>query len=307
MLGRENLTRFRVLCHDCTDSSRLVSVGKTKCGGICRLNRAYCEADIRIATGFIEPHFFAGFSGGAKAIMPGIAGLETICHFHRAQLIAHPGVTWGETANNPLLNLAREVVSFLPPDFIVNVSLNHQKEITEIFIGNFISAHEQGCRRVAAESFIAVPWKFPVVVTTNSGYPLDMNFYQTVKGISAAAGIVEEGGSIIIASECSNGIPAGSPFEKLLMQPHSPEELLEKIMLNHETACDQWQVQVLLQIILKCRVFLYSTLDRHLEHRTRIVFIDDIEKALESERISRGIDPLPVAVMPLGPLTIPFV
>jgi len=306
MLGRENLGRFRVLCHDCTDSSRLVSVGKTKCGGICRLNQAYCEADIRIATGFIEPHFFAGFSGGAKAIMPGIAGLETIRHFHRAKLIAHPGVTWGETVKNPLLNLAREVVSFLPPDFIVNVSLNHQKEITEFFIGDFISAHEQGCRHVADESFIKVPRKFPVVVTTNSGYPLDMNFYQTVKGISAAAGIVEDGGSIIIASECSNGIPAGSSFEKLLLQPHSTEELLHNIMKSHETSYDQWQVQALLQILLKWRVSLYSSMNHHLQKRTRVAFIDDIEKALESERISYGTRPFSVAVMPLGPLTIPF-
>ncbi len=307
MLGHENLDRFRVLSHDCTDSYRLAAVGTTKCGGICRLNRAYCEADIRIATGFIEPHFFAGFSGGAKAIMPGIADIETIRHFHRAKLIAHPGVTWGETADNPLLNLAREVVSLLPPDFIVNVSLNHQKEITEFFIGDFISAHEQGCRHVAEESFTAVPRKFPVVVTTNSGYPLDMNFYQTVKGISAAAGIVEDGGSIIIASECGNGIPAESPFEKLLLQPHSPEGLLDKIMKNHETACDQWQVQALLQILLKCRVSLYSELDHHLQKRTRVAFIDDIEKTLESERLYYGIEPLPVAVMPLGPLTIPIV
>jgi len=307
MLGRENLDRFRVLCHDCMDSSRLVNVGKTKCGGICRLNRAYCEADIRIATGFIEPHFFAGFSGGAKAIMPGIAGLETIRHFHRAKLIAHPGVTWGETVENPLLNLSREVVSFLPPDFIVNVSLNHQKEITEFFIGDFISAHQKGCRQVAHESFIAVPRKFPVVVTSNSGYPLDMNFYQTVKGISAAAGIIEDGGSIIIASECSNGIPAGSSFEKLLLQPHSTEELLDNMMKGHETAYDQWQVQTLLQILLKCNVSLYSSMNHHLQKRTRVAFIDSIEKALESERISYGIQPLPVAVMPLGPLTIPFV
>ncbi|MBW1899810.1 MAG: hypothetical protein JRI61_12245 [Deltaproteobacteria bacterium] len=206
-----------------------------------------------------------------------------------------------------MLNLAREVVAFLPPDFIVNVSLNHQKEITEFFIGDFISAHEQGCRHVAEESFTEVPRKFPVVVTTNSGYPLDMNFYQTVKGISAAAGIVEEGGSIIIASECSNGIPVGSSFEKLLLQPHSPEVLLEKIMKSHETACDQWQVQALLQILLKCRVSLYSDLNRHLQKRTRVAFIDDIEKALESERLSYRIEPLPVGVMPLGPLTIPFV
>jgi len=307
MLGRENLTRFRVVCHDCTDNSRLVSVSKTRCGGICLLNQAYCEADIRIATGFIEPHFFAGFSGGAKAIVPGIAGLETIRHFHRAKLIAHPGVTWGETEGNPLLNLSREMVSLLPPDFIVNVTLNHQKEITGFFIGDVILAHEQGCRKAAEESFIEVPRKFPVVVTTNSGYPLDQNFYQTIKGISAASRIVEDGGSIIIASECGNGIPSGSPFEKLLMQPVSARELLDRIMGSHETAYDQWQVQVLLQVLLKCNVFLYSTLDRHLEQRTRIVFIDDIKKALELERISRGLDPLPVAVMPFGPLTIPFV
>ncbi len=307
MLGRENLDRFRVLCHDCTDSSRLVHVGATKCGGTCLLNRAYCEADIRIATGFIEPHFFAGFSGGAKAIVPGIAGLETIRHFHRAKLIAHPGVTWGETADNPLLNLARAMVALLPPDFIVNVSLNHQKEITELFMGDFISAHQKGCRYVAPESFIAVPRKFPVVVTTNSGYPLDMNFYQSVKGISAAARIVEDGGSIIIASECGNGIPAGSSFEKLLMQPVSSRELLDAVLKSHETAYDQWQVQALLQILSKCRVFLYSSMSHHLQKRTRVAFIDDIEKTLESERRSCGTPILPVAVMPLGPLTIPFV
>jgi nickel-dependent lactate racemase len=285
----------------------MVRVGKTACGGICLLNQAYCEADIRIATGFIEPHFFAGFSGGAKAIVPGIAGLETIQYFHRAQLIAHPSVTWGKTAENPLLNLAREMVALLPPDFVVNVTLNHQKEITDFFVGDFISAHEQGFRRAAEESFIAVPRKFPVVVTSNSGYPLDMNFYQTVKGISAAAGIVEEGGSIIIVSECGNGIPAGSHFEKLLLQPVSTRELFEHIMESRETVHDQWQVQILLKILLKYNVFLYSTLDRQQQKRIRVTFIDDIQKALDAERISRGIEPLPVAVMPLGPLTIPFV
>jgi len=129
MLGRENMNHFQMICHDCSDHSMLVSKGKSACGGICMLHRAYCEADIKIATGFIEPHFFAGFSGGAKSIVPGIAGLEPIQHFHRSELIAHKNTTWGETADNPLQDLPLELLSLCPPDSIFNVSLNHQKRL----------------------------------------------------------------------------------------------------------------------------------------------------------------------------------
>ncbi|MBW1892991.1 MAG: nickel-dependent lactate racemase [Deltaproteobacteria bacterium] len=306
MLGRENLDRFKVLCHDCRDNSMLMHMGKSACGGTCILNRVYCEADIKIATGFIEPHFFAGFSGGAKAIVPGIAGLETISYFHRSELIAHPNTTWGETADNPLQKLTREMVSLCPPDFIVNVSLNHQKEIAGIFVGDYIEAHEEGCLNVSRESCTKVPQKFPLVITSNSGYPLDMNFYQTIKGISAASRIVEKGGSIIIASECRQGIPEGSHFEQIMSRGISSRKLLQEIMARKTAAYDDWQVQVLLEIIQDCDVFLYSSMGPDLQEKARVTFIEDIENKMEALRMAFGFETMSMAALPLGPLTIPL-
>jgi len=306
MLGREILSRFRVVNHDCCTPETLVNAGTSLCGGPCWINRYYAEADVRVATGFIEPHFFAGFSGGAKAIVPGVAGLETILHLHRAGMIAHPNSTWGRMEGNPTLDLTREFVSFCPPDFIVNVTLNLEQEITDIFVGDFVGAHERGCLRAAEEACIRVPRSFPVVVTTNSGYPLDMDYYQTVKGLCAAAGITAEGGAILAASECSQGIPTGSMFERTLSSRKSSEDLLQEIMETDETRYDQWQVQSLLQVILKHRVFLFSSLGADQERMTRVRHIHDMEKALLD--LSREYDesPLPVAVLPMGPLTIPI-
>ena len=306
MLGRENLKRFRVISHDCRDPSHLVRVGSSADGGICHLNRIYCEADIRLCTGFIEPHFFAGFSGGGKAIVPGIAGLDTICHAHRAELIAHPDTTWGNIDANPLQKLIREMVCLCPPDCIVNVSLNNCKEMTDIFIGDCIAAHEEGCRLVREVTCVPAARKYPVVVTSNSGYPLDMNYYQTVKGLSAAARITEDGGSIIMASECSQGIPAESAFEKMLALPTASERLLDDILKASPTEIDQWQAQVLLQIIGRYRVYLFSALSRTLQPITRVEHIDDIGATLHALKEESRAERLSVAVLPMGPMTIPM-
>lgn len=306
MLGPKNLDRFKVICHNCRDDAMLTTIGKSSCGGTCTLNRIYTDADIKIATGFIEPHFFAGFSGGAKAIVPGIAGFDTISYFHRSELIAHEDTTWGKTDGNPLQHLAREMVSLCPPDGIVNVTLNHQKDMTDIFIGDYIDAHEEGCRRAFRESCTRLEQTFPLVITSNSGYPLDMNFYQTIKGLSAASRIVEKGGSIIIASECRSGIPGGSHFEKLLERDISSALLLDDIMHRKTAAYDEWQVQILLQIIRHCSVFLYSSMGPELQTKTRIAFIDDIERKMEALRTRAGFEAMPVAILPMGPLTIPL-
>jgi len=306
MLGGKILSRFKVVNHDCCTPEALVHIGKSTCGGPCLINRYYVEADVRIATGFIEPHFFAGFSGGAKAIVPGIAGLETVLHLHRAAMIAHPNSTWGELKGNPTLELTREFVSFCPPDFIVNVTLNLQQEITDIFVGHFIRAHEQGCVRTMREACTRVPRTFPLVVTTNSGYPLDMDYYQTVKGLCAAARITAAGGVIVAASECSQGIPGGSMFERILSSAKSSEELLDEIMTTEETSYDQWQVQSLLQVLLKHRVYLFSSLGSAQQLVTRVRHVRDLEEILLD--LSRDFDesPLPIAVLPRGPLTIPI-
>lgn len=304
MLG-DAAARFRIVNHDCQDAKELVLVGRSSCGGECWMNRAWVEADCRIGTGFIEPHFFAGFSGGSKAIVPGIAGLKTIQHFHRSRLIAHPGTTWGDVARNPLQALTREMTALCPPHFIVNVTLNLRKEITAVFAGETIAAHDAGCAMALHEAMRPVSRRFPVVVTTNSGYPLDQNFYQTVKGISAASRIVEPGGTIVVASRCNNGLPDEGEFRALLSDPRSSADLLKAILASEKTPHDQWQVQTLLQCLENADIVLHSSLPPRDHVATRTRHTNDIGRTLDELRAKRGVARLPVAVMPMGPLTIP--
>nr|MBA3707451.1 DUF2088 domain-containing protein [Planctomycetota bacterium] len=271
------------------------------------INRAYVDADLRLATGFIEPHFYAGFSGGSKAIVPGIAGLRTVQHFHRASIIAHPRTTWGDIASNPLQALTREMVALCPPDFIVNVTLNLAKAITGVFAGEVRAAHDAGSTRAIAEAMVTVPRSFPVVVTTNSGYPLDQNYYQTVKGISAAARIVEPGGTILVASECRNGLPREGEAAAILATPKPSAELLASILASTHTRHDQWQVQTLLQCLAKARVVLHSTLSAEDRALTRVAHTDDLMATLDQLQRAWPSGKLPVAILPMGPLTIPSI
>lgn len=304
MLGPAR-ARFAVLNHDCTASADLVDCGRSACGGPIHLNRHWVEADLRLATGFIEPHFFAGFSGGAKAIVPGIAGLETVRHFHRASLIAHPRTTWGLTSDNPLQQLTRSMTAVCPPHAIVNVLLNHEKAISHLVVGEMIAAHDAGCAIALREALRPVSRRYPVVVTTNSGAPLDQNFYQTVKGISAAARIVEPGGTIIVASECRVGLPSEGEFATLLADPRDNAALLDAILASPHTPHDQWQVQTLLQCAAQARIILVSALSAADRCLTRTAHADRVEDALALAHADLGPGRHALAVLPQGPLTIP--
>jgi nickel-dependent lactate racemase len=305
MLGKA-ADRFRVANHDCTASGDLVLLGTSTCGGECWMNRHWVSADLRLATGFIEPHFYAGFSGGSKAIIPGIAGLETVRHFHRASLIAQPNATWARLQDNPLQRLTREMTGLCPPHFIVNVTLNRAKAITGVYAGNVTAAHDAGCSVALHEATIPVKRRYPVVVTTNSGYPLDQNFYQTVKGISAAARIVEPGGIILSVSRCNMGLPEEGDFAGILSDPRSNLDLHLAIQCSKTTRHDQWQAQTLLQCLDKARVILHSELSPRDKARTRTEHTDDPSLFLR-ELASRSPVPLPVAILPLGPLGIPTI
>lgn len=297
--------RFRIVNHDCHDPG-LVHVGDSSCGGEGWMNPLWTGADLRISTGFIEPHFMAGFSGGSKSVVPGIAGLMTIRHFHRASLIADPRTTWGTLHGNPLQTLTRELTAHCPPHFIVNVTLNHHKAITQVFAGEVRAAHDAGCAVAIREAMQPVTRRFPVVVTTNSGHPLDQNFYQTVKGISAAERIVEPGGTIVVASRCGVGLPDEGEFRRLLADPRPSGELLREILQRTRTQHDQWQVQILLQCLEKCSVVLYSELSDGDRALTRTAHTRDLAATLAALRAKHGAR-LPIAVLPMGPLTIPVV
>lgn len=306
MLGAWVVEHVRIINHDCHNQDELVCVGSSRFGCDILLNRAYVESDFRIVTGFIEPHFFAGFSGGPKGIMPGIAGIETILTFHNARMIGNPQATWGNMDNNPLQAMAREVNTLCKPNFLVNVTLNGHKEITQVFAGDLFEAHRQGCDYVKRHTMVPCPERFDVVVTSNSGYPLDQNLYQAVKGMSAAHKIVKQGGSIICAAECSDGLPSHGNYAKILQMRQTPQELLDMIAEPGFQMDDQWQVQKQAVVQTWADVYMLSELSDADVRLAKLLPIRDISQTLQALQARYG-PAMSVAVLPLGPLTIPYV
>lgn len=306
MLGEQIVDTIRIENHDAFDDNKLVHVGRNTYGSDVYLNKTYVKSDFKIVTGFIEPHFFAGFSGGPKGIQPGISGIKTILDFHNAHMIGHPNSTWGVIEGNILQDSATQNCLMAKPDFMLNVTLNGVKEITNVFAGDVIQAHRVGCEFVKENAMYGVDQPFDIVVTTNSGYPLDQNLYQTVKGMSAAAQIVKQGGTIISASECSDGVPNHGNYAKILQMRNTPQELLDMINDPDFSMFDQWQVQVQAMVQIKARCLLYSTLDHETVKQAQFVPIADVEKAL-NEVITQYGPNARVAVLPYGPLTIPYV
>ena len=306
MLGREIVDTVRIENHDAFDDDKLVHVGRNSYGSEVFFNKTYVEAKFKIVTGFIEPHFFAGFSGGPKGINPGVAGINTILDFHNAEMIGHPLSTWGVIEGNILQDAATQNCLMAKPNFMLNVTLNGEKQITGVFAGDVIAAHREGCRFVKETAMYAVDAPFDIVITTNSGYPLDQNLYQTVKGMSAAAQIIRQGGAIISASECSDGVPDHGNYAKILKMRETAGELLEMICEPQFRLFDQWQVQVQAMVQLKADCYLFSTLDPQIVKNAKFTPIDSVEATLQ--QLCHKLGPqVRVAVLPLGPLTIPYV
>jgi nickel-dependent lactate racemase len=306
MVGPDVYAHYRVVNHDAHDPSTLAPAGTGIDGRPVLMNRAYVEADRRIVLGFIEPHFMAGFSGGYKGIFPAVADIGAIMRYHDAPTIGHPKSTWGVLDGNPTQARIRHDGSLLPVDFCVNVTLNRDRGITRFFCGDVRAAHEAGCAFSRETAMVACPRPFPVVVTTISGYPLDQNLYQAVKGMSAAAQIVEDGGLIVTAARCNDGFPAHGNFRQLLVASSSPRALLDTILEPGFSMYDQWEAQLLAMICLKARVALKSELPDDEVRRAHLTPIADIGRAVADEMLRAGRD-LAVAVLPEGPMTIPWV
>jgi nickel-dependent lactate racemase len=305
MVGADIVRHYRVVNHDAHDDSTLVEVGKSLDGRPVRMARAYAEADRRIVLGFIEPHFMAGFSGGYKGVFPAVADIASIMHYHRAAVIGDVRSTWGNLDANPTQDQIRHAGALLPVDFLVNLTLNRAREITAFFCGEVMAAHLRGCAFARETAMAACTKTYPLVVTTNAGYPLDQNLYQTVKGMSAGAQIVQDGGLILTAAECSDGFPAHGNYKKLLFEHASPRALLDTILTPGFSLYDQWEAQLHAIIALKARVGLYSTLP---EDEVRRAFLEPVANPtarVAAELASLGKD-ASVAVLPEGPMTIPY-
>ena len=307
MLGPEISHRYQIIQNNAFDRNTQIHMGQTSQGHDIWINRALMDCDVKILTGFIEPHFFAGFSGAGKAVMPGMAGLETVLGNHSAQNIAHPNATWGITWGNPIWEGVHEVALLIKPTFLVNVTLNRDKAITAVFAGDLDQAYTQGVNFVRQTAMIAVNEPFDIVVTTNSGYPLDLNLYQAVKGMSAAAQVVRPGGAIVIAAECWDGIPEHGMYGQLLKNSADPTSLLQMIMQPGFSQQDQWQAQIQAQIQLKADVYVYSSYLRPEQIRSALLKPAESIAGVLDRLVEQYGKRARICVLPEGPQTIPYI
>ncbi len=305
ILGKGVTERFRIIQNDANNTSQQKYIGTTSSGNRILLNKEILEYDLRILTGFIEPHFFAGFSGGGKALMPGMASLDTVRNNHSIRMLENPKTRWGHTSGNPLWEEVMEAAELAAPIFLLNITLNRDKEITGVFAGDLREAHKKGCAFVKETAMAPLEKAFDIVITSNSGYPLDLNVYQSVKGMSAAERVVKKGGSIIMAAECWDGIPAESDYETILKSVDSVDALMGFITKHESELQDTWQVYFQAMVQKKADVYFYSGLDpetvksAHLEPVSNIdqLVLDLLEKYGPDTRI---------CVLPEGPHTIPY-
>jgi nickel-dependent lactate racemase len=306
MLGDEIVDTMRIVNHDARDAASLTWVGRLGDDVPVWLNSEWVQADVRITTGFVEPHFFAGFSGGPKLVAPGLAGLETVLTLHDAARIGSPQATWGVIEGNPVHDDVRAIAAATGVDFAFDVVLNSEQQVVRAFGGEILAMHAEAREVVRELSMQAVPQRYDVVVTTNSGFPLDQSLYQAVKGMTAAATVVKPGGLIICAAECRDGFPDHGSFREVLASEESPAALLRAISARTETVPDQWQVQVLARVLAQARVGVHTTYLTDADLRSAHLFlVEDIARAVADELAAVGPDAR-VCVLPEGPQTIPY-
>ena len=303
MLTPEVVANYACVNHEPENDEAHIQFGVTSNGAPALLNRHLVQADIRIVTGFIEPHFFAGFSGGPKGIMPGVAALKTVISNHGAHHIGDRRATFGVTEGNPIWEEMRDIALRIGPSFLLNVALNEDRKITGVFAGDLVKAHRAGTEFVRESAMQRVEQPFDIVVTTNSGYPLDMNLYQAVKGMRAAELIVRDGGDVIMAAECREGVPGGSPHDRLLRSVPDGEALLARLGEPGFAAPEQWQGQIQALIQRRAEVHLYSSLNDDVVRAAHLTPCRDIG-AFVKERMGPQTR---VAVLPAGPMTIPYI
>jgi nickel-dependent lactate racemase len=307
MFGSEVIGKVSIENHDAFDAEGLRWVGTLGAGVPVSLCRRWLEADIRITTGFVEPHFFAGFSGGPKMVAPGLAAIDTVLVLHDAHRISHPQACWGVTVGNPIHDDVRAIAAATGVDFALDVVLNREQRVVRAFGGEMFAMHRAACQLAKSSAMAPVARPYEVVVTTNAGAPLDQNLYQSVKGMSAAAQVIEERGTIICAAACNDGLPDHGEFKDELRAASDPNDLLKRILGRETTVPDQWQAQIFAEIKSRADVLMFTDGLTHEElHQVHLEKTDDIAAAIRSIDRRRG-RPSRICVLPEGPTTIPYI
>ena len=298
--GDEIVSRERIVVHDCDDAANLVNLGKLPSGGDLIVNRLAVEADLLVSEGFIEPHFFAGFSGGRKSVLPGIASRATVMYNHNAGFIAHPKARTGVIDGNPIHEDMLFAARAAKLAFVVNVVIDAAHKPIFSVAGDCDAAHRAGREFLASKCCVdAVP--ADIAISTNGGYPLDQNIYQSVKGMTAAEATVKPGGVIVMFSKSADG-HGGASFHRTFRDEPDLERMMRTFLARkpEETIIDQWQSQILARVLLKAQVIFVSSCDDQLIRDMHMIPAHSPEEALEKAKAIVGRPDYTVTVVPDG-------
>ena len=298
--GSEITNKEHIVVHDCDDKDNLVYLGKLPSGGDLIINRLAAEADLLVAEGFIEPHFFAGFSGGRKSVLPGVASRATVMYNHNSAFIADPHSRTGVIEGNPIHNDMLYAARAARLDFIINVVIDAKHDPVFAVAGDCDLAHRAGREFLASKCQVdAVP--ADIVISTNGGYPLDQNIYQSVKGMTAAEATVKEGGVIIMLSKASDG-HGGKSFHETFRDEKDLNRMMQTFLDRgpDETIIDQWQSQIFARLLLKATVIFISSCDDQLGEDMHMIPAHSVEEAMEKAKEIVKKEDYTVTVIPDG-------
>jgi len=270
-----------------------------------KIDRRFLDADLKIATGLVEPHFMAGWSGGRKVVAPGVAGHETIRTFHSARFMEDPLAVQCNLAGNPLHEEQLEIVRKIGPIYALNTVLNEERGLVSVTFGEIDASHRAAVAVVSEATRIAVPRRFRTVVTSSAGYPLDKTYYQTVKGMVTPMDILEPGGTLIIASECSEGFGSRAFRDaQARLVALGSERFLATLAAKSLADIDEWQTEMQLKPMRIGRIQLYTTgLDAEEKRLTAVDVVQSVDEAI-ADSVARHGDPA-IAVIPEGPYVVP--
>jgi lactate racemase len=306
MLGPDLVANYRIENHHGKNLEEHEYLGMTPTGAPAYIDRRYVQADLKIATGLIEPHMWAGYSGGRKVICPGIAAMETIKVFHSPGFVGHRQADSGILEGNPVHETSACIAQMAGCDFIVNVSLDGQRRTTWVGAGDMVEAWRHGVRFVESAVKVPVARPFDVVVTSAAGYPLDTTWYQAIKGLTSAMPIVKPSGTIILAASLKEGI--GSPeFQRLIADNPDLEVFKRRLLGKDYFVMDQWQLQEFAMVVDRCKVKVVSDgLAPEVLRRCHVEPATSVELAV-AESLDSNDPTATVAVMPQGPYVVPYV
>jgi len=303
LVGKEIASSYRIINHFSKNQDDMVLVGHIGDGVPALVNKHYLAADLKILTGFIEPHMWAGFSGGRKSILPGISSVKTLEFMHGPEMVAHPQTRYGILEGNPFHEAGLAIMEQAGADFIVNVTLDTSKKITGVFAGHPVKAHLEGVEFLSHHCVRTLDEPLDFVVTTNAGAPLDCNLYQTSKGISGVAGATREGGVILIATECLEGF-GSEEYRAVFEHATTPQAFIEKLMKKEFFLPDQWCAQETYQVMLKNEIWVHTQgIDAETLKRFHFKPVENMTGAIAALLDRFGPDAR-WAIVPDGPLLI---